>query len=83
MHEFDLSSMRAIYTRAATLGTEAAKDLNRLYPSWLIRQGYGLTENCTVVCSTPDFNIWLGSSDSLITDFEARIVPMEGREIER
>jgi acyl-coenzyme A synthetase/AMP-(fatty) acid ligase len=41
MEQYDLSSVRAIFTGAAPLGEETAEDLFRLYPHWLIRQGYG------------------------------------------
>jgi long-subunit acyl-CoA synthetase (AMP-forming) len=34
-----------------------------------------------VVCSTPNFDIWLGSSGSLISDIEVRLVSVEGKEI--
>lgn len=41
----------------------------------------GLTETCTVVCSTPTHDIWFGSSGSLLPAVEARIVTIEGNEI--
>lgn len=41
----------------------------------------GLTETCTVVCSSVDDDIWFGSSGSLLPSFEARIISAEGREI--
>jgi acyl-coenzyme A synthetase/AMP-(fatty) acid ligase len=37
----DLSRVRAIFTGAAPLGAELAKELQGIYPSWKIRQGYG------------------------------------------
>lgn len=37
----DLSSVYAIFTGAAPLGGETAADLQKQYPSWKIRQGYG------------------------------------------
>jgi ribosome assembly protein SQT1 len=81
LDQFDLSSVKAIFTGAAPLGEETADDVNKMYPSWLIRQGYGLTETCTVVCSTPNFDIWFGSSGCLVPSVEARIVSVEGNEI--
>lgn len=39
--KFDLSSVRAIFTGAAPFGAESAKNLQKLYPSWKIKQGYG------------------------------------------
>ena len=39
--KFDMSSVRAIFTGAAPLGAEIAEELQKIYPSWKIRQGYG------------------------------------------
>lgn len=78
---FDLSSVTTIFTGAAPLGPETAEVLQKIYPSWKIRQGYGLTETCTVVCSTSPIDIWFGSSGCLLPGFEARLVTPEGHEI--
>lgn len=79
--QYDLSSVRAIFTGAAPLGKETADDLLAMYPDWAIRQGYGLTETCTVVCSTVPADIWLGSSGSLLPGITAKVMTMEGNEI--
>jgi len=79
--KFDLSSVGGIFTGAAPLGAETAEELHKIYPSWKIRQGYGLTETCTVVCSSPEDDIWFGSSGSLLPSFKAKIVSPEGAEI--
>lgn len=81
LRKHDLSSVKAIFTGAAPLGKETAEDLQRLFPSWAIRQGYGLTETCTVVCSSIPHDIWFGSSGSLVAGIEARLVTVEGNEI--
>ncbi|KAG4427771.1 hypothetical protein IFR05_016743, partial [Cadophora sp. M221] len=39
--KFDLSSVKAIFTGAAPLGAETAEELQKIYPLWRIRQGYG------------------------------------------
>jgi acyl-CoA synthetase (AMP-forming)/AMP-acid ligase II len=39
--KFDLSSVTSIFTGAAPLGSEIAQDLQKIYPSWKIRQAYG------------------------------------------
>jgi len=39
--EYDLSSVQAVFTGAAPLGAETAEELQKVYPSWKIRQGYG------------------------------------------
>ncbi|KAL9082274.1 MAG: hypothetical protein Q9159_006560 [Coniocarpon cinnabarinum] len=79
--KYDLSAVREIFTGAAPLGAETAEALNKMYPSWLIKQGYGLTETATVVCSTPAHDIFPGSSGSLLPSVEARLVTVEGNEI--
>ncbi|KAK4544763.1 hypothetical protein LTR36_004012 [Oleoguttula mirabilis] len=79
--QYDLSSVREIFTGAAPLGKETADELLTMFPTWAIRQGYGLTETCTVVCSTVPDDIWFGSSGSLIPGITAMIMTAEGNEI--
>jgi acyl-CoA synthetase (AMP-forming)/AMP-acid ligase II len=81
LDKFDLSSVRILFTGAAPLGQETAHDLATMYPRWLIRQGYGLTETSTVVSSTSGLDIWFGSSGSLIPGIEARIMDTNGKEV--
>jgi acyl-CoA synthetase (AMP-forming)/AMP-acid ligase II len=81
LDKFDLSSVKIIFTGAAPLGKETAIELQEQYPSWLIRQGYGLTETSTVVCSSSGHDVWFGSSGSLIPGCEARIVDAEGNDV--
>ncbi|KAG9228505.1 hypothetical protein BJ875DRAFT_508466 [Amylocarpus encephaloides] len=79
--QYDLSSVHGLFTGAAPLGAETAEELQKVYPSWKIKQGYGLTETCTVVCGTPEHDIWFGSSGSLIPGFTAKIMSPDGTEI--
>jgi acyl-CoA synthetase (AMP-forming)/AMP-acid ligase II len=81
LKKFDLSSVKAIFTGAAPLGKETAQELAGQYPSWKVRQGYGLTETCTVVCSSSPADIWFGSSGSLIPGYEVKLMSAEGNEI--
>lgn len=81
LDKFDLSSVQAIFTGAAPLGVETAEELQSQYPSWKIRQGYGLTETSTVVTSTAVHDVFLGSCGSLIPSVQAKIVSIEGTEI--
>jgi len=39
--KFDLSSVKILFTGAAPLGGEITQELQRLYPTWKIAQGYG------------------------------------------
>ncbi|KAH8760240.1 phenylacetyl-CoA ligase [Hyaloscypha sp. PMI_1271] len=47
MDTFNLSSVRYIFSGAAPVGQETARELAKQYPTWTIRQGYGLTETCS------------------------------------
>jgi len=40
-----------------------------------------LTETCTVVSSSPETDIWFGSSGSLLPGYKAKIMSLEGVEI--
>jgi len=96
--KYDLKSVTSIFTGAAPLGAETAEGLQKIYPTWKIRQGYGknssstskwyianqisgLTETCTVVSSSPEPDIWFGSSGSLLPGFAAKIMSPDGVEI--
>ena len=81
LKNFDLSSVKSIFTGAAPLGQETAEELASQYPTWVVRQGYGLTETCTVVCSTSPFDVWFGSSGCLVPGYEAKVMSIEGNEI--
>ncbi|PWY85856.1 acetyl-CoA synthetase-like protein [Aspergillus sclerotioniger CBS 115572] len=79
--KYDLSSITSLFTGAAPLGVETAADFQKLYPNVIVRQGYGLTETSTVVCSTHPSDIFLGSSGCLLAGVEMRLVTPEGKEI--
>ncbi|KAL8762842.1 MAG: hypothetical protein Q9184_001228 [Pyrenodesmia sp. 2 TL-2023] len=78
---YDLSSVVGIFTGAAPLGEETAEEFQKQYPAWDIRQGYGLTETATVVCSTSPDDIWFGSSGCFLPMVEARLITTEGIEV--
>lgn len=80
-NKYDLSSVKAIFTGAAPLGAETATELNQQYPEWAVRQGYGLTETCTVVCSSQPTDLWFGSSGCLLPGYKARVITIEGNEV--
>ncbi|KAJ5087717.1 Acyl-CoA ligase inpC [Penicillium angulare] len=79
--KYDLSSVMTLFTGAAPLGMETATEFLKIYPNVRIRQGYGLTETCTVVSSTHPDDILLGSSGILLPGFEARIMTPENEEV--
>ncbi|KAH7253448.1 hypothetical protein NW759_007219 [Fusarium solani] len=80
--KYDLSSVRYVYTGAAPLGSEVVDEVRRQYPKWRVGQGYGLTETCTVVCTTSELDVDDGSSGSLVPGTRAMLVDIEtGQEI--
>ena len=81
LDKFDLSSVRTIFTAAAPLGKETSQELQAQYPRWRICQAYGLTETCTMVCSTSPDDVWFGSAGSLLPDTRCRIISTDGKEI--
>ena len=81
LRKYDLSAVKIIFTGAAPLGKETAEAMQKQYPKWIVRQGYGLTETCTVVCSSNAADIWFGSSGCLIAGMEAKLMSVEGNEI--
>ena len=48
--KYDLSSVWTIFTGAAPLGQETAEDLQKIFPSWKIRQGYGRAAYIPAFC---------------------------------
>lgn len=81
LDKYDLGSVLSIFTGAAPLGQETAEDLQKIFPSWNIRQGYGLTETCTVVSSTSPDDVWFGSSGSVLPGLEVKLITPENKEI--
>lgn len=81
LSKIDLSSVKTIFTGAAPLGPETVERLQKQYPNWVVRQGYGLTETSTVVSSTSSQDVWIGSSGCLVSGVEAKIMTLEGKEI--
>ncbi|RSL96753.1 hypothetical protein CEP52_011307 [Fusarium oligoseptatum] len=75
--KYDLRSVRYVYTGAAPLGSEVVDELRRQYPKWRVGQGYGLTETCTVVCTTSELDIDDGSSGSIVPGARAMLVDIE------
>jgi acyl-CoA synthetase (AMP-forming)/AMP-acid ligase II len=78
---FDLSSVHTVFSGAAPLGKETADDLSDQFPTWIIRQGYGQTETCTAVASTPPEDMWAGSSGCLLPGVEAKVIDSGGNEV--
>ena len=82
LRNFDLSSVKFLYTGAAPLGKESVAKLRTAYNNWNVCQAYGLTESATVVSSTSRGDLWAGSSGSLLPGAEIRIMSTDGTEID-
>lgn len=78
----DLSSVQEIYSGAAPLSKEVSERLLAQFPTWNVRQAYGMTETCVVVTATSSSDIWLGSSGMLLPGFEMKLVRPDGVEIQ-
>ncbi|KAI1809901.1 acetyl-CoA synthetase-like protein [Poronia punctata] len=78
---YDLGSVRFIYTGAAPLGAETHEDMLKAFPKLAVGQGYGMTETSTVVLSTGENDIMIGTSGCLAPGVRAKLVDEEGREI--
>lgn len=48
LDRFNLKSVREIFTGAAPLGRETADELQSQYPTWNIRQGYGMAHHILI-----------------------------------
>ncbi|KAJ4259697.1 hypothetical protein NW762_007628 [Fusarium torreyae] len=79
--KYDLSTVRFIFSGAAPLGKETALDMNKVWPSWNICQGYGLTETSPVVTATSELDIDPGSSGTLLPGLTAKLVDLVGNEV--
>jgi predicted HAD superfamily phosphohydrolase len=47
--QYDLSSIRFVFSGAAPLGEETIAELEKLYPAWVIGQAYG--KHINPICS--------------------------------
>lgn len=79
--KYDLSSVKYLFTGAAPLGEETILSLAKMYPDWILTQGYGLTETCTICCAQARDDLWPGSSGSLYPGMIARVVSPDGKDI--
>ncbi|KAM7205962.1 hypothetical protein V8F33_000792 [Rhypophila sp. PSN 637] len=81
--QFDLSSVRLVYCGAAPLGKQTIEELLKIYPSWTLGQGYGMTESAVGISSTGENDVLVMSSGSLLPGVKAKLVDVlgDGREI--
>ncbi|KAL7770438.1 hypothetical protein CFE70_000372 [Pyrenophora teres f. teres 0-1] len=81
LDKYDLSSVWNVLSGSAPLGVEIMTELHKIFPSWKLRQVYGLTEISPCACATAPDDIWFGSVGSLLPSVECKLVTPEGEEI--
>ncbi len=78
----DLSSLRVVSSGAAPIDGETMRGLQKIFPSAMLNEGYGLTEAVALVASTPgyhDVRRKLGSVGQPVPDTELEIRDDAGR----
>ena len=83
--QFDLSSVRLVFSGAAPLGEDLARELSKKL-SCPVTQGYGMTEASPVTHLSPTHDVTLrpGSAGQVIPNTEVKIVdPVTGDELGR
>jgi long-chain acyl-CoA synthetase len=82
LEDYDLSELRFLVSGAAPLGAEAIAELRRRLPALDVREGYGLTESCGLVSSSPPGRTRPGTVGLPAPGVELRIVDDEGEDAE-
>ncbi|KAL6863368.1 putative NRPS-like protein biosynthetic cluster [Amphichorda felina] len=78
---FDLSSVESVVTGAAPFDRAVAEKLHKHVPGWKFLHAYGLTETSIVATFTSAHDIWHGSSGSLVTGYQMRLVGPDGKDV--
>ncbi|CAD6501762.1 BgTH12-02011 [Blumeria graminis f. sp. triticale] len=79
--KYDMSSVKTVFSGAAPLSAAVAQELQKIFPSWVIRQGYGLTETSPIVCNTSEDDVIFGSSGSLLPGVAVKLMSGDNTEI--
>jgi len=78
---YDLTSVTTVISGAGPLGPETVKGLAKYYPTWVLRQAYGLTESAACICHTSAHDPWIGSSGSILPGVQVKLLDQNGDEI--
>jgi 4-coumarate--CoA ligase len=78
--QFDLSSLRSVFSGAAPLGAELAAEASARIGCEVV-QGYGLTETSPVTHATPPGQFKPGSIGVAISNTECRVVDPDGNDL--
>lgn len=79
--EYDLGSVRCVFSGGAPLGEELIRDIEKLYPKWRMLQGYGMTESAPLQMCSLETDMLLGSSGCLVPGIKAKIIDADGNEV--
>ncbi len=77
--EYDLSSLKVVFSGAAPLGGELAQEAARRIKTDVV-QGYGMTEMSPVSHATPPGDFKPGSSGVTVPNTECRLVDADGQD---
>ncbi|MGK2930659.1 MAG: AMP-binding protein, partial [Acidimicrobiales bacterium] len=77
--EYDLSSLKTVFSGAAPLGAELAKEASARIECDVV-QGYGMTELSPVSHATPSGNFKPGSSGITVANTQCRLVDASGED---
>lgn len=80
LEQYDVSSLRKIFSGAAPLGAELAAEAARRV-GCPVMQGYGMTEISPVSHATPGFNARPGTCGVTISNTLSRIIDKEGQDL--
>jgi long-chain acyl-CoA synthetase len=83
LEEYDLSSLRVIFSGGAALAPEVLREFERRVPSASILEGYGLTETSTLLTAMPHGAPRPGSVGTALPGVEIRVVDLDGQPVER
>lgn len=79
--KFDLECVSEVWSAAAPLAKETVDKFLSQHPTWIVQQGYGMTESCVAVTITLPDDLWAGSCGMLMPGVEAKLMDPEGKEV--
>ncbi|CAG9134697.1 unnamed protein product [Plutella xylostella] len=82
LQDYDVSSVRMMYTGAASVDLETVREVKRRFPNLMeVFQGYGMTESTLAVArDTVDGGVKPGSVGTMPAGFVVKVVDLETRE---
>jgi len=81
LEKFNLECVQEVWSAAAPLAAETVDKFLSQHPTWMLQQGFGMTESCVAVAITLPSDPWPGSCGTLIPGYQAKLMDPEGKEI--